>query len=328
MRLVRVAALLAAAMISASLPAQDIGRLYTQSELASAGSRYAPNLRGLWEEDFLSRLTPAERERAGAVALLLPLVGAQRTPMDFYANPQGRQVFLPIASVKFLDDMSIAIAHYERRGCGMGTISDYVGALRERPAEFAGSPREALGVPANALQDSFVDDVSQKLLKSTVYFVVAHEYAHVMYRHRGYKTITAQEAQEQETAADAFALEVMRRIAVPPLSMAHFFMLVSRLESSPADFDTPDQYEAYLRQRASHPVSAQRILAVAETVQSNAASYARLQPNPAAWTQRLVLTAGELRTIGQTLDDRAMRRFMTYRARTVDAASLRAGCRQ
>lgn len=315
-----------AAIASLSIHAQDVGRLYTQADLAKAGARYAPNLKGLWEEDFLSRLTPAERQQGGAVALTLPLIGAQRTPIDFYANALERRVSLPISSVKFLDDISIAIAYYERKGCGMGTVSDYVGVLRERPDELSSAPREALGVPADALKDEFVDDVSQKLLKSTVYFIVAHEYAHVMYGHAGYKSITAAQAQRQETEADAFALEVMRRIAVPPLSMAHFFMLVSRLEKSPADFETQAEYEAYLRTRATHPISSRRIIAVANALQANAASYARLQPNPQAWTQRIGMIAGQVRAVGETLDDPKMRQFMTMRSRTIAPASLRAGC--
>jgi hypothetical protein len=327
MRILVLAGGLGLAATGLSTHAQDVGRLYTQGELAKAGATYSPNLKGMWEEDFLSRLTPAERQQGGAVSLSLPLIGANRTPIDFYALPADRRVFLPISSIKFLDDMSIAIAWYDDRGCGMGAVSDYVGALRARPEDLTGSPLEALGVPANALSDRSVDDLSQKLLRSTIYFIAAHEYAHVMYGHAGYKGITAQQAQRQEAEADAFALEVMRRIAVPPLSMAHFFMLVARLESSPADFDTPAEYEIYLRSRATHPISSQRIIAVADALQANAASYVRSQPDPRAWTQRVMLIAGQVRAVGQTLDDRQMRRFMSQRSRTIAPASLRAGCR-
>lgn len=328
MRTIAYTTCLGFAVLGTPLHAQDVGRFYSQSDLASTSARIAPNLRGLWEEDFLTRLTPAERLRAGTVTLHLPLVGAQRTPLNFYANPPARQVFMPIASVKFLDDVSIATAYYERKGCGMGAVSDYMGVLREQPTALSGSPRESLGVPANALDDPFVDDLSQKLTKSIVFFVVAHEYAHVMYGHRGYNAISALEAQRQETQADAFALEVMRRIAVPPLSMVHFFTLVSRLERSPADFDTPQQYEAYLRQHASHPVSARRILAVADALQTHAASYVITQKDPKAWELRILEASRQLREIGNTLDDRAMRRFLTDRARSINPASLRAGCRQ
>lgn len=327
MQIARRALLFFAYAIAISVHAQDVRLLYSQAELVAAGARFSPSLLGLWEEDFLTRLTPAERQRAGAVKLLLPLTGASRAPIDFYSLPAQRQVVVPISSVKFLDDISIAIAHYERHGCGMGAVSDYVAALRERPGEFPGSPREALGVPANALDDEFVDDLSQKLLKSMVYFIVAHEYAHVLHGHRGYDSLTAQEAQRQETEADAFALDVMRRIAAPPLAMAHFFLLVSRQELSPADFDSLERYEAHLKSRATHPVSGRRILAVAEAIELNAKSFARLQADPKRWEQRLSGSAMELRAIGSALDDQAMRRLLAHRGRTIDHGALRTGCR-
>jgi hypothetical protein len=307
--------------------AQDLTLLYSQAELVRAAQRYSPNLRALWGEDFLSRLTPSERRLAGAVTLRLPLVGAHGTPLDIYADPSSRQVYLPISSVKFLDDIFIAMAYYDSRGCGLGSVSDYVAALREQPGAFRGSPRAALGIPADALDDRGVDDVAQKLLKSSIYFAMAHEYAHVMYRHRGYQSITAQEARQQEIQADAFALEIMRRIAVPPVSMAHFFLLASRLEYSPGDFDTAQEYEVYLRQRATHPVGAQRILAVADFMERNVKSFVRLQHDPIVWERRLLVTAGQLREIGRTLDDRSMRRFLAERARTMAPAALRVACR-
>lgn len=312
----------------AAVQAQDVGRMYPQSQLEKIAPRYQPNLRGLWEEDFLSRLTPEERLQAGTVMLNLPLIGANRHPLDFYADSGRRQVFLPIASVRFLDDMAVAIAYYERMGCDTGTVYDYAAALRIRPEETFGPPLDALGIPATALDDPFVDDVSQKILKSVVYFVAAHEYAHVMYRHKGYRAIAAQEAQRQESEADAFALNVLRRIAVPPLAMAHFFMITSRLEPSPADFAAPGEYEAYLRQRATHPVSSQRILDVAGGIEASVGAFARLQPDPAAMAASLRGVVGDLRQIGHTLDDRKMRRFLTERARTADVASFRRGCRR
>lgn len=319
---------LAALGLASLAQAQHIGRLYSQAELEAASARMAPNLRGLWDEDFLTRLTPEERRRAGTVTLNLPLAGRQGAPLDFYANPPARQVFMPIASVKFLDDLYISIAYYELRGCGMSAVSDYMGVLRERSAELAGTPRQTLGVPPKVLDDPFVDDVSQKLTKSTVYFIAAHEYAHVMYGHAGYRSITAQQAQRQEAEADAFALEAMRRIAVPPLGLAHFFLLLSRLEYSPADFASTEQYEAHLQQKATHPVSSQRILAVADALQANAASYVRTQSAPGEWERRVLAMARDLRTIGQTLDDRDMRRYLAQRSKSVGLASLGVACRQ
>lgn len=182
-------------LVGPTVQAQDVSLLYSTSELQRIGNRYQPNLRGLWEQDLLSRLTRDERVRAGNVTLNLPLVGAARYPLEFYSDPSSRQVFLPIASVKFMDDLAVAFAYYGKMGCDTGTVSDYAAVLRFRPQDAKGSPLDTLGVPRSALDDPFVNDVAQKILKSTIFFVMAHEYAHVMYQHRSYTAITAQQAQ-------------------------------------------------------------------------------------------------------------------------------------
>lgn len=164
----------------------DVSQLYGTRELQDAGKRYVRNLRGMWEEDFLSRLTRDERALGDSVTLNLPLVGVSHHPLEFYSNSSTQQVYLPIASIKFIDDLSAAFAYYDVMGLDLGTVSDYAAALRFQPQKAAGSPLEALGVPRDAINNPRVDDVAQKLLKSIVYFVAAHEYAHVMYRHGGY----------------------------------------------------------------------------------------------------------------------------------------------
>ncbi len=308
--------------------AQDVSQLYTTPELQEIGKRYRPNLRGMWEEDFLSNVTRDERVQAGMVTLNLPLVGATRHPLEFYSSPTERQVFLPIASIKFIDDLAVGFAYYDKMACDLGTVSDYAAVLRFRPADAKGSPLDALGVPREAIKDPYVDDVAQKILKSTVYFVAGHEYAHVMYGHKDYRAITAQQAQLQEAEADAFALEVMRRIGVPPLALTYFFLLASRLEASPGDFPSSVEYERYLRHQATHPVSALRILKVAEGIENHADSFARLQKDPASSKKKLQEAAQKLREIARTLDDREMRQFLAERAKDADVAAFRSACRR
>ncbi len=311
----------------ANARAQDVLLLYTTSELQEIGTRYRPNLIGLWEEDFLSRLTRDERARTGTVTLNLPLVGANRNPLDFYSSPPRRQVFLPIASVKFFDDLAVAFAYYGKMGCDLGVVSDYSAALRVRPQDLKGSPLDTLGVPPAALNDPYVDDVAQKILKSIIFFVAVHEYAHVMYQHRDYSSITAQQAQLQETEADAFALEIMRRIGLAPVGLTYFFLVASRLEATPGDFASSAEYETYLRQRATHPVSAMRILKIAEGIEDHIDEFARLQKDPPLWKTKLQGDATKLREISQTLDDRRMRLFLAQRARSADVSAFRRACR-
>lgn len=308
--------------------AQDVSRLYSNSDLEKSASLYGGNLRGMWDEDFLAMLTVEERRKAGQVSLFLPLIGANRHPIDFYSDVARRKVFLPIASVKFIDDLGIAFAYYERTGCGQGLVSDYAAVLRLRPEQANGPPLETLGVPSDALADPFVDDVSQKILKSTVYFVAAHEYAHVMYRHKGYGTITAGEAQAQEMEADAFALDVMRRIGVAPMAMTYFFLVASRLEPSPGEFSSTAEYEKHLRQRTTHPVSASRIRKVADGIDASIDAFTQLQANPGAAKKSLQWIVPQLREIARTLDDPKMRDFLAHQARTLDVSKLALACRR
>lgn len=305
----------------------DVLQLYGVPELQEIGNKYVPNLRGMWEEDFLAKLTHDERAPASAVTLNLPLVGATRHPLEFYSNPTTQQVTLPIASIKFIDDLAVAFAYYDRKGCDLGTVSDYAATLRFQPQNAKGSPLDALGVPRDATTDSYVDDVSMKILKSNVYFVAVHEYAHVMYRHIDYGAITVQRAQRQEAQSDAFALEIMCRIGMPPVALTYFFLIASRLEASPGDFTSLVEYERYLRQRATHPVSAQRIYKVAEGIEARPEAFARLQTDPVSAKNKLQEEAQKLREIAATLDDRQMRQFLAERAKNADMAAFRRACR-
>lgn len=304
----------------------DILRIYSMAELQDYGARIQANLRGMWEEDFLSRLTDDERARAGTVTLNAPLVGDMRDPIEFYSDPVQRQVYLPIASVKFFDDLALAFSYYDSKGCDLGVVSDYAAVLRFRPEDITGSPLDALGVPRTATADPRVDGPAQKILKSTVFFVAAHEYAHVMYRHMSYSSTTAQQAQRQEADCDAFSLDVLRRIGVPPVGLAYFFLIASRLEATPGDFASLEDYEDFLRQRASHPVSSLRLLDMAKRVEENLRAFSRLQADPVSWEGRLREIALQLREIAQTLDDRSMRVFLADRARTANVEAFRHSC--
>lgn len=325
-RPVRQLVLLAGLSLCGFASAQDVTRLYSPDVLTQAGRLYAQNIQGMWREDFIARLDPEERRTAGPVTLFLPMVGKNKHPLDYYSDPAAKRVYLPISSVKFLDDLSIALAYYERHGCELSTVSDYAALLKTRPEEVNDPPREALGVPDNALKDLFVDDVSQKLLKSTLFFVASHEYAHVMYVHKPYSAITAAEAQAQEIEADAFALDVMRRAAVAPLALSHFFMVSTRFEATPQDFQSDAEFQAHFAQ-STHPISALRLEKVASNIDDNLAAYAEAQDDPRAYRAALVSIVGDLNQMAQNLDDPSMRDYLASNLRDVDSAKLAISCR-
>ena len=323
--IIRQLALLVGFSLWGVVAAQDVTRLYPPDVLQQAGKLYARNIQGMWEEDFVARLEPEERRRAGPITLLLPLVGSNAHPLEYYTDSASKRVFLPIASVKFLDDLSIALAYYQLRACDLSAVSDYAALLKNRPTEFNDPPLVALGVPDDALEDPYVDDLSQKLLKSTLFFLAGHEYAHVMYGHRPYSEITAAQAQAQEIEADTFALDVMRRIAVPPLAMSQLFMVSTQFEATQQDFQSPEEYRAQLA-RSTHPVSAARLEKVAANIEDNLAAYANAQEDPQAFRRALTSNVGDLRRIASELTDSSVREYQEIKLRDVDPAQLSASC--
>ena len=164
--------------------------------------------------------------------------------------------------------------------------------------------------------------MSGKALKSAIYFLLAHELAHVIFQHRPYSVLTAAEAQSQEIECDTFALDLMRRISVAPLGMALFFVMVSRFELAPADFESPAQFEARLRSKATHPLTSERLGRIAAYLPTHVDAFTRGQNQPALWRPRLLQVAQEIETIGSTLEDRDIRDLQRRRSLTVTYADL------
>lgn len=286
--------------------------MYSRAELQRAGGIYGPNLRGIWLQDLQGELTLEERGVAARTSLELPLVGAAGTPFEFYTDTVAQRVTVPIFSVKFLDDLFIAITWLDRRGCDVQAAFDYISMLRyQSPASLPGgrfpSPQRALGVPEGILEDEAIDTTAQNGLKSTIYFLMAHELAHVLYRHRGYDVLGVAAAQRQESEADSFALRVMRRIAVPPVGMSVFFSAVSRIDPVRADFGNAAEFERYMRTSQTHPLSPERLLAISEYMRQNVSAFSRIQPNPEASLPLIRRAAGDIERLAGLLADPQIR---------------------
>ena len=76
-------------LMSGPVSAQDVSLLYSDSDLQQIGNRYTPNLRGMWDEDFLSRLTIAERLRGGAFLYFFPWLVRTATRWTSTRTPPG-----------------------------------------------------------------------------------------------------------------------------------------------------------------------------------------------------------------------------------------------
>ncbi len=323
----RIGLLLLALWSAGGLWARDLGELYDRQTLSQAAAVYGPNIQGLFREDFLDRLTFQERVSLPNVHLETPLIGPQRSPWEFFALPARQKIVVPVLSIRFLDDLAITYAHLERHQCDREQLFNYLTRLFYDKRFPAIPPRQALGIPADALDDPYVDDVSQKILKSTIYFLIGHEYAHLLYQHQGYERITAAQAQAQESQSDTFALEIMRRVGVPPLSMAFFFTLASRIDPVPAAFSSTAEFERYLQKKQTHPLTGKRLQNVADYLRRHADSYARLQANPTTWVSALQASATDIENLGRIVHDARFRQFQLKRGLAATESQMRSACR-
>lgn len=301
--------------------------IYPTDVLAYWKTRYEKNIRLNIDDPVLTNLTPAERQAIGRFSVVFPLIATdQDSLINFYAMINPRSIILPILSVKFFDDLAIASAWLLFNNRSQETLYNYMSLLKYQAAgEDADNrfpaPLEALHIPANALNDSRVDSLSQKILKSALVFIICHELGHLRYHHQGYD-IPLNKARKNELQADEFAMEVMRRIGVLPLGITNFFMAALYLTAHRGDFASDKEWELYLREKSTHPLSSERMKRLSIQLKKNAYDYARLEPDINKTILQVNYAAGQLEEIAQILDDKKIMGAIAHIGRTTTLASL------
>lgn len=318
---------LLALLVLGDLPAQA-GRftdLYDDAVLEHWQPRYRKGVLGNLDNVLLPRLTAPERQRLARLELEFPLRGAEDHPLSFYAHRDGT-VTLPVLSLKFFDDLSIALAWLWRQGYSLETAMEYVSMLKYRePAHFGGRyppPLEALRIPPDALDDSGTDDMAQKIFKTAVVFVLLHEMGHVLYDHPGYGPgVERADARANEAEADAFALEVMRRLGVAPFGMVFFFQSLAHIGLNRGDFGSDGDYERHLA-RDTHPLTEARLAALAAALRADIDAFAQEFTDPASGREAVAYVAAEIAKVADFLADRDLQRLIAEVGRNTGLASL------
>jgi hypothetical protein len=302
--------------------------LYEGETLRHWGTRYPDNVRWNFENLLLKRLKPKELDVLRAVRLEFPVAGEiTGSPMEFYSYPKPASVVLPILSIKFLDDVSIASAWLELHEYSQESLLDYVAMLKYRsPMRFPGGrfppPMMALQVPDRIWEtEKDVDDLSQKLLKSSLVWIMAHELGHILYGHPGYGAITAQQAQRNEVQADGFATDLFRRIGTPPVGMGLVFIIFAHLFPHRGDFADERAWKEYVA-RATHPLSTQRLRALAQDLRASASEFAAAEPKKEAATIQVQGIAQQLDRVAKLLADSGLQQFMRARGMAATVESL------
>lgn len=271
---------------SLSVQAKDFTKLYTPEQLQRVQAVYGNNIKAVLFEDIAAYLLPAERATLSTMNINFPLYGDSAGLFDFYVNLQNGKITFSALSIKFLDDLAVAFAWYQSKGLDLAEVVAYVNRLYFEEA-YLEPPFKALNIPEKAWeQDDFVDDVSQKTLKSAIAFLLIHEVAHWHYKHLAYDSISHRQAQQQEIQSDALALNVMGRMRTIPFGIVPWFMTVGMMSSG---------------NPTTHPLSSDRLMALAAVLESDPAKYISYENRHVYSVATVTGVAKEIRTIAEQM---------------------------
>jgi hypothetical protein len=287
-------ALVIATCAGATLFGQNVSRLYPEKKLQADAARWGEQIQAEYGDTILPQLTQAERNALGAVKIEVPLSGPNGDPFSFYTDDKGT-IYLPALSLRFFSDLCVANAWLNAHGYDGTTVRDYVGVLLREATLSPGAPLppvfRTLGVPDNARDESAVANRVDRNFGNTIVFLLVHELGHALKKHDTHSRDPVQK-RKQEIEADAFAIEMMRRIGQVPLGVEFWFDVerighvqgMRRLVEKER-FPAEAEWQKYLAS-FDHPVTNERLDALAGVIEEASDSFARNQANQAEWSAR------------------------------------------
>jgi len=308
---------------------EDEVPLYDKEKLAKEKSRLQMRVQQIWTQAFLPILTAEEKRRLEGVQLQFPLVGSENPLIDFHADSEKKTVDLPVVSLLFFEDLSTAYAWLWSNNYSLSTIDEYVAMLKYRKASSFPDgrhplPLPALHIPDQALADSRVDGLSLRFRNSAFAFILAHELGHVYWRHPPFYTdVTLQQAKDHETQADDFALDLLRRTATIPMGATLFFQASAYWFPNRGDYATQQKWYTYLKEGATHPLTAERLRLLARRMDAAAADFSRHEQNQRFGIEAVHFIARGIAQIATVLEDTELQRFMAKKTAQADLDSLR-----
>ena len=141
-------------------------------------------------------------------------------------------------------------------------------------------PLDALCIPRNAWDIKEIADRATQIFDTEVVFALLHEYGHVFHGHVGGAQVRPEDSRANEQAADRFALDLLGRVGHVPLGVSLLFMTMSHLSAEVA---------------RTHPVSPDRLMAVARQLSTSAQSFQRgLRPGATVTILAISLEVSQL----------------------------------
>lgn len=306
--------------------ARDLSALYDDATLQHGKDSYRRGLTRNFQEVIWPFLTPQEQTRLAGLRIDIPLRNAGSDPFTYFAGGNPPVITLSALSLKFFDDISVALAWLQRNGYSVETPFEYIEVGKYRtPQELGGRyppPLEALRIPPDALQDPAVDRLAGMIFDSAIGFVLLHEMGHIVHGHPGYGPgVRREDARADEAEADRFALDVMRRTRSQPTGMAFLFIALAVGSDHRGDFASEADYVAALA-RATHPLTAERLEALARDLSDHADRFVVSDGQHTTSREPILYIAGQLQQVSSLVRDTELQRFSAAKARRTTLTML------
>ena len=281
--------------------------IYPDKVLRREAPRLKRAITRIYKEGIKPTLSSKERAGLAQVRFRFPMPKPDDHVLDFYAGKIGRAdtVVFPMQSLMMVEDLATAYAWLYVSQRDFGPIDLYFAMLQRKPLDVIGAAGRrgilnVLGVPENVLKDKRVDTLSLSLRNEAFAFIMVHELGHLLFKHKGLSDISPAQARADEVQSDAFALDVLARSGTPPLGAVLFFQ--AQIFSLPhkGEYKTRKAWESYLETASTHPLSVDRIRAMAKMVSGPLA--AQRQNETAIWRdigQKLYELGGILADVEQ-----------------------------
>lgn len=269
---------------------------YTDAELQRVRERAVPSIRSVLEEDIVGNLPREARARAARIRLAFPEEGPG--PLAFYAEPATGTIHMPLASIRFFDDMATVFAWFESRGCEPGYVQSYLWALL-REGRPLPSPLRAFAIDREAaFADPYTFDLSGKIVSSGIQFILAHEVGHLLLDHA--PGVAGEASRRQEAEADRFALDHFARLGGSPMGVFWYYMLAW----------WRDPVGDAARSAGTHPVSPERIAALARRLAEAPMDFAHAEADPEREAGLVGQLAAMTAELARMIDDDGMLTLM------------------
>jgi hypothetical protein len=286
---------------------------------------------------FRPKLDTQEAQRLRTLRFEFP-TDPERVLFEFATHSDGA-VVLPVASLLLLKDLVAAQVWLEANGYSAQTLLDYLAIVRwGRLGDWPRSerlPLKALGIPTGAISNEHLLEKRNDILDKTIFFILGHELGHLVHgfsaqaacdkerqRTRRVDSCDFAALQKSEAQADAFAVDMLRRIGLVPSASNFFFAAYSRLSPMPFEFHDKQAWQDYAKTQA-HPLDSARIRNVAALIEGQKDAFARGFPSPAIGSLRVDNVVKELKTLSDILDDRDLAGMQIAWAKSLKPEDIR-----